>query len=741
MDTRYDHLKLEPETEKAWENSGFFNPDNLHAKGKPFTIIMPPPNANGSLHIGHALFVTVQDIMIRYQRMKGRKALWLPGADHAGFETQVVYNKKLEKEGRSFWEMPKGQLYQEIKEFTLTNKKYMEGQLKKLGASCDWSREKFTLDEDIKEVVYGTFKKLYEDKLVYRAERPVNWCVKHQTTLSDLEIKHEERIDKLYYIKYMVADSDEFIEVATTRPETIPADIAVAVHPKSKWNRFIGKKVLNPMTGNELPVVSDLAVELDFGTGALKITPYHDSVDFAIWNAHKSEITETPISIIDRYGKLTVEAGAELAGLKVKEAREKSAEILNDKFSRDPEDYNHQVAVCYKCGSTIEPRVMMQWFVKMTESPKGKNKKSLRDLAVQAVKSKKIKFVPVRFEKEFMRWMNELRDWNISRQIVWGIRIPVWYCDEQKNDACRKVDGIVISDEHPNSCPHCGSHNLRAEEDVFDTWFSSGQWPFATLMSKTGDFKKFYPTDVMETGWDILFFWVARMMMFGLYRTGKIPFKTVYLHGLVRDKDKQKMSKSKGNVVNPLEVAEVYGTDAVRMSLVVGSTAGNDPIVSEDKIRGYRNFTTKVWNAARFVLMDYKKSGVKPKFTAKDKKNIRDMESAKNKVARYIDKYDFNHAAETAYHYFWHTFADVVIEESKSRIKTEAKEGQPQQDLNKADSSRREADSAAAQETLLKILVESIKMLHPFMPFVTEEIWKNIPEEAKKRDLLLVEPW
>ncbi|MFA5158873.1 MAG: valine--tRNA ligase, partial [Patescibacteria group bacterium] len=591
LSSQYDSKQIEDDIYKLWENSGYFNPDNLPARHKkPFTIIMPPPNANGSLHIGHALFVTLEDIMIRYQRMQGKKTLWLPGADHAGFETQVVYNKKLEKEGRSFWDMPREQLYNEIKDFTLANKKYMEGQLKKLGASCDWSREKFTLDENIKQVVNETFEKLYNDGLVYRAEKPVNWCTKHQTTLSDLEIKYEERLDKLYYIKYKLADPssknsgqvDEYLEVATTRPETIPADIAIAVHPKSKWAQYIGKKVLNPLTKKEIPVISDMAVDLTFGTGALKITPFHDAVDFAVWQNHKNEIDIQPFSVINQYGKMSEEAGPELAGLKVKEARERSVELLRPNLVKEPEDYKHQVSTCYKCNTTIEPRVMMQWFVKMTEAPKGKGKKSFRDLAVDAVKSKKIKFIPARFEKIFMHWMKNLHDWNVSRQIVWGIQIPAWYCQDMDNDICKKNNGIIVSAKNPEKCPHCNSNNLKQETDVFDTWFSSGQWPYATLMTtKPNDFKTYYPTDVMETGWDILFFWVARMIMFGLYRTGKIPFKNVYLHGLVRDKERQKMSKSKNNVINPLEVAEVYGTDAVRMALIVGSTAGNDPIISE----------------------------------------------------------------------------------------------------------------------------------------------------------------
>lgn len=725
LSPQYDSKQIEGNIYELWEKSGYFNPDKLPTRHKkPFTIIMPPANANGSLHIGHALFVTLEDIMIRYQRMKGRKTLWLPGADHAGFETQVVYNKKLEKEGRSFWDIPREQLYNEIKDFTLANKKYMEGQLKKLGASCDWSREKFTLDEDIKKVVIETFEKLYKDKLIYRAEKPVNWCTKHQTTLSDLEIKYEEKLDKLYYIKYKLADSsNEYIELATTRPETIPADIAIAVHPKSQWAKYIGKKVINPLTQKEIPVIGDMIVDLTFGTGALKITPFHDPVDFLVWINHKTEINSKPFSVINQYGKMTEQAGAELAGLKVKEARDKSVELLKNSLAKEPEDYKHQVSACYKCGTTIEPRVMMQWFIRMTEKPL-KGPKSLRDLAVTAVKSKKIKFTPTRFEKIFMHWMKNLHDWNISRQIVWGIRIPVWYCQEMKNENCKNNEGLIISDKNPEKCPFCQSNNLKPETDVFDTWFSSGQWPFATLMTaKQGDFKKFYPTDVMETGWDILFFWVARMIMFGIYRTGKIPFKDVYLHGMIRDKDRQKMSKSKNNVINPLEVAETYGTDAVRMALIIGSTAGNDPVISEDKIRGYRNFATKIWNASRFVLMNYKDIKIKPKLTITDKKNIKDLEKAKKKITQYLDKYDFNHAAETAYHYFWHTFADKVIEQSKPRLNSDNL-----------------ADAAAAQQTLITILTESLKLLHPFMPFITEQIFQILPTN-KNNSLLMIEKW
>jgi len=726
MDTRYDHKSAEEIIYKNWEESGFFNPDNLPGNGKPFTIIMPPPNANGSLHIGHALFVTIEDIMIRYFRMRGRKTLWLPGADHAGFETQVVYNKKLEKEGRSFSEMPKDKLYDEIKEFTLANKKYMGGQLRKLGASADWSREKFTLDMDIRDIVYETFAKLYKDGLIYRAPRPVNWCIKHQTTLSDLEIKYEESNDKLYFVKYRIADTNDFIEIATTRPETIPADIAVAVHPSSRLKKFIGKNVINPLTEQLLPVIGDISVDPEFGAGALKITPHHDPADFVIWEKNKNKIPLSPFSIINRYGKMTDSAGSHLAGLKIKDARDKAAEILGENLIK-AEDYSHQVARCYKCESIIEPQVMTQWFIRTTE-PLKKSGKSLRDLTVDAISSKQIKIIPSRYEKILMHWLSNLRDWNISRQIVWGIRIPVWYCNDKANKKCLSKNGIIISSSRPPECPYCKSQNLKAEEDVFDTWFSSGQWPFATLMTtKKDDFKKFYPTDVMETGFDILIFWVMRMIMLGCYRTKTIPFKYVYLHGLVRDKDRQKMSKSKGNVINPLEVAEIYGTDAVRMSLIMGNAAGNDPIISEDKIRGCRNFTTKIWNAARFVLMEgvnIDRSKNPPKLTSLDKKNIRDMEATKKKVARLIENFAFHHAAETAYHYFWHTFADCVIEESKIRLKSG--------DLQ---------DAYAAYNALLTMLVGSLKMLHPFMPFVTESIYQELPESVRQKKYLMIENW
>ena len=684
----YDPKKVEARIYNLWLRSGFFSPDKLPGKGtKTFTIIMPPPNANGSLHIGHAVFVTLEDIMIRYQRMRGKKTLWLPGADHAGFETQVVFDKKLEKEGRSRFQISREKLYQEMLQFTLENKKIMERQIKKLGASCDWSREKFTLDQDIIKVVHQTFEKLRKDGLLYKGKRIVNWCTKHQTSLSDLEVKHEERRDPLYYIKYGP------FTLATVRPETKFGDTAVAVHPRDKrYQKFIGKEIeaqglLGPF---KIEVIADESVDPQFGTGVVKVTPAHDPVDFEIGQRHNLEIKQ----VIGFDGKLNEKTGP-YSGLTVKEAREKVVRELAKMglIEKTDLDYRHQVAVCYKCGTAIEPVVSdNQWFIKTTEKPKS-GKYSLRDLAVKAVKEGKVKFIPRRFEKIFFYWMKNIKDWNISRQIVWGIKIP-----DKENIA----------------------------GDVFDTWFSSGQWPFATLMTtEKGDFKKFYPATVMETGWDILFFWVARMIMLGLYVTKKAPFRYVYLHGLVRDKDRQKMSKSKGNVIDPLGVIDIYGADALRMALVIGNTPGSDPIIYEEKIRGERNFTNKIWNASRFVLMNLSDFNPKtrPKLTKKDKKTLRYLKGFTKEITRLMESFRFYKAAEKIYHYFWHNFCDQIIEEQKPRL----------QGKDKKDRSR-------SQYLLLEILKTNLKLLHPFIPFITEEIYQKLPIKNKKK-CLMIEDW
>jgi len=694
----------EEEIYSLWEKSGFFNPDKLPGnRKKPFTIIMPPPNANGPLHFGHALFVTLQDLMIRFYRLAGRKTLWLPGADHAGFETQVVFDKRLEKEGRNRFLIPRNELWQEMYDFTQKNRQIMEGQMRRLGASCDWSRKKFTLDQDIIKRTQKSFVDFYRQGLIYRGSRIVNWCVKHQTTLSDLEVRYLERQDPLYYLKYGP------LTVATTRPETMFGDTALVVNPKDeRYLGYIGETVeIKTLLGKkQMKVVADEEVDPDFGTGVVKATPGHDSIDFEISLRHNLEIKQ----VIDKYGRLNELAGP-YRGLKIAEARERVVDDLKQAglISKIDPNYRHQVAVCYKCGSIIEPLVMPQWFLKM---------KPLAKEAAKVVKEKKIIFIPKRFEKVYFHWLRNIRDWNLSRQIIWGIRIPAWFCAD-----CGE---IAVSLKQPSRCRNCRSIKIEQDPDVLDTWFSSGQWPFLTLgFPDAKDYKTFYPTEVMETGYDILFFWVSRMIMLGLKRTGKVPFKRIYFNGLVRDQDRQKMSKSKGNVIDPLGIAETYGVDAVRMSLVIGNPPGADPVVSEDKIRGYRNFATKIRNAAKFVLVNYDVSlKTKPKFTREDKKNLANLEKIKKSVTKDIESFRFHQAGLKLYHYFWHTFADKILESSKPRIK-----------------STNAADKAASQTVLARILVECLIMLHPFMPYVTEEVYQSLSSPLKKQKLLLIETW
>lgn len=711
MDSRYNHKEVEPKIYKLWEESGFFNPDNLPDRHEePFTIIMPPPNANGRLHAGHALFITLEDIIIRYKRMQGFKTLWVPGADHAGFETQIVYEKKLEKEGRSRFQMEPDELFKEIMDFTLENKKYMEDDVRSLGASCDWSREKFTLDKDIIEKTQKTFIKMFNDGLIYRGNRIVNWCIKHQTSLSDVETESAEIKDaKIYNIKYGP------LTVATVRPETIFGDVAIAVNPNDeRYKKYIGDtiEVKNDVVNLSLKVIGDEYVDIDFGTGALKITPAHDPNDFEIGTRHNLE----PVIVIDQFGKLTERAG-KYAGQKILEAREN---IINDlkklglleemPYSGKADGDNTQIIkTCYKCNKTIEPRLMPQWFVKM---------KPLAELAMKAVEDKKIKFIPENYEKIFMYWMKNTTDWNISRQIVWGIKIPAKICDK-----CNT--GLPSSNETPvDTCPQCGG-KMREDTDTFDTWFSSGQWPlFALGYPDSKDFKNFYPTDVMETGYDLIFKWIPRMVIFGLYLADNVPFHTVYLHGLVNDEKGKKMSKSKGNVMSPIELTDKYGTDALRMALIVGNTPGTDLALSENKIKGYRNFGTKVWNIARFILTNYENLEEEPKLTEEDNKNLEEFTKLYEEVTELLDNYDFNQSSNTIYHYIWHTLADKIIEDYKPRLAEE----------------NNDADRAAAIYTLMKLLNGSLKLLHPFMPFITEEIWGLLPIKDKKTKLI-IEEW
>lgn len=695
----YNPKENEEKIYSYWEKNGFFKP-KIDKKQKPFTIIMPPPNANDNLHIGHARFVYVEDILVRYWRMKGRPTLWAPGADHAGIETQYVFEKKLAKEGKSRFDYDSKTLYKMIWDYVAENKGNMENQLRILGASCDWDREKFTLDPDIIKIVYNTFKKLYDDDLIYRGERVVNYCTKCGTAFSQLEINHEERNDELYYLDY------GNITIATTRPETIFADVAVAVNPKDKrFKNLVGKIATVPLIGREVPIIADNMVEVEFGTGALKITPAHDATDFEIGQRHNLPL----ITIINKQGKM-INVPENFAGMKPKPARVLAIEELKKAgLLVKTEPLKHTVATCYRCGSTIEPLLEDQWFVRVAP---------LAKLALRAIEDKKTRFAAKKFEKIAMHWLTNLRDWNISRQIVWGMRIPAWYCDECK-------EWTITEGEVPKHCTNCKKDHLTQDKDTFDTWFSSGLWPFAILKANSeSDFKYFYPTSVMETGADILPFWVIRMMMLGEYVTGQVPFEDVVFHGLVRDKHGVKISKSKGNVINPIEMVEKYGSDALRMALVWGTLVETDMSLSEDNIRGQKFFANKVWNASRFVMMnlsDYKNvpRGTLDNLSSKDKAIIKEFESTVKYVSSSIEKYKLNMAAERLYSFFWKNFCDEYIEDAKTRIK----EGKP--------------DKIAAQYTLDYVLKGSLKMLHPFMPFVTEAIWQNLGE----KEALIVSEW
>jgi valyl-tRNA synthetase len=697
MESRYDAKALESEIYRKWEESGYFNPDVLVEKeavskdAEPFTIIMPPPNANGSLHAGHALFLTMQDIMTRFARMQGRRALWLPGADHAGFETQIVYEKKLEKEGRSRFGMDPQELYAEILDFTLANKSHMEGQIRSLGSSCDWSREKFTLDPEIVKQVQATFKKMFEDGLIYRGARIVNWCSKHQTSLSDVETEFKEKKEPFYYFQY-----GPFV-ISTSRPETKFGDKYVVMHPSDERYKAYehGQKIgpfewiTGPATAT---VIKDEAIDMEFGTGVMTITPWHDATDFEIAQRHGLDKEQ----IIDFYGKLLPIAG-EFAGMKIAEARPKIVAKLAEKglLVKTDEAYEHTVRVCYKCETPIEPQIKDQWFVKM---------EPLAKLALDAVARKELRFVPERYEKVFTYWMEHTIDWNISRQIVWGIPIPAKICEK-----CGA--GTADLDDSIKTCSACGG-DMRKETDTFDTWFSSGQWPFLTLgYPEHKDFDLYYPTDVMETGGDLIFKWVPRMVFMSLYMTGKTPFHTVYLHGLVNDAKGKKMSKSKGNVMDPLVITDKYGTDALRMALIVGNPPGAEMALSEDKVRGYRNFATKIWNAARFVLMSRPEGFTEgaPKNAAQEASLKELLEQVKPDIAKHFLNFEYHLAAEKAYHYFWHTFADVLIEREKEILKN----GTPE-------------EKAASYEMLETILLESLTILHPFVPFVTEAVYEKL---------------
>lgn len=696
MDKAYDHSKVEESIYNKWEKEGYFAPE-VNPNGKPYSIILPPPNANGSLHFGHAMMV-LEDILIRFKRMQGFSALWVPGADHAGFETQFVFEKRLQEKGKTRFDYDRDTLYTMIWDYVQENKGGMEDQLRKLGFSLDWTRAKFTLDEDIVKVVHKTFKKMFDDGLVYRSERLVNYCTFDGTSFSDLEVEYVERKSPLYYIKYGP------LVLATTRPETKFGDTAVAVHPEDeRYKKYIGttldiETVLGPA---KILVVADEMVDPEFGTGVVKITPAHDFNDFEVSQRHNLPLKQ----VIGYDGKMNDHAG-KFAGLYARQARKAIVEEMQTKglIEKIDEDYTHRVGLCYKCKNIIEPLPREQWFVKV---------EPLANKALDAVASNEISIYPSNFETHYRQWLKNLRDWNISRQIVWGIRIPAW-----RN--IHTGEWMVTDGEAPEG------GEWEQDTDTFDTWFSSAQWPFATLQTtKEGDFEKFYPTSVMETGYDILRAWVSRMVMMGYYVTGQKPFSDIVLHGLVNDPLGKKMSKSKGNVVNPLEVVEQYGADAVRFALVYGTALGHDQALSYPKLDAMRKFTNKLWNMGRFIEMKkpedsqhsvhYSLSELeKLAQHTNDKLMVKKVRELVDDVTRLLNKYDFNHASQNLYDFAWHEFADVYIEDVKNRM---------------------DENTFVILNSLFLIL---LKLLHPFMPFVTEEINKQL---KLTEDMMIISQW
>jgi len=741
MDSKFDHKIVEKDIYDQWERGGFFAPDPK-AKGRPFTIVLPPPNASGKMHMGNVLMIAIEDLMIRYHRMKGNPTLWIPGTDHAGFETQITYERELKKQGKSRFEFDRQTLYQNIWEFVQNNKSQIEGQIKQMGASVDWSRYTFTLDPHVISTVYETFAKMHKEGLVYRDNYMVNYCPKCGTTFADLEILHEDRVGKLFYVKYKLVGKDEYIVVATTRPETIMLDTHMAVHPdNSKTKHLIGAKVENPLTGKEMEIITDSFVDPEFGTGIVKMTPAHDKTDYEVAKRHN-----LPLIIgIGMDGKMTLEAG-KYVGKSVFTARKEVVEELQEKdfIEKINDKYETAVTVCYKGGHDIEPMILPNWFVKV---------ELLKKPALEAVESGKVKIFPEWRKITYTKWMEEMRDWPISRQVVWGIRIPVWYPVEknpelqvtflakdkavvtgQLGELLKKYsfaeirDGLqtliapkgsvgVVSVESP-------SGDYLQETDTFDTWFSSGHWPLVTLKyPDSEDFKKFYPTSVLETGWEIIRFWVSRMIMFGIYLTGEPPFEYVYLHGMVRAADGRKMSKSIGNVINPDEYMEQYGVDALRMGLIAGTATGKDFSFPKDKIVGYRNFGNKLWNMARFFLMMsegkeipwYDPSSPLAMLGAEDKEILKKLNETITSVDKLIAEFRFAEAGETIYHYMWDEVAAIYLEHIKNRT-----------------------DLEVALPVLRHIILTGLKLLHPFMPFVTEAIWKELNPES---GMLIVAKW
>ncbi len=702
----YDPQEVEDRTYRFWLEKKYFHAVRDPQK-KPYTIVIPPPNITGQLHMGHALDETLQDILIRWRRMQGYCALWVPGTDHASIATEAKIVEAMRKEGITKEQIGRDAFLERAWDWKKQYGGRIVEQLKKLGSSCDWDRERFTLDEGCSKAVREVFVRLYEKGLIYRGERIINWCPHCKTSISDAEVEFEERDGFFWHLRYPFKDGSGYLELATTRPETMLGDTAVAVHPEDeRYQKLIGKTLILPLVGREIPVIADEYVERDFGTGVVKITPAHDPNDFEVGLRHHLEV----INVMNDDGSIS-ENGGKYAGMPGLEARKQIvADLKEQGFLVRVEPIKHNVGSCYRCGTIVEPRVSKQWFVKM---------KPLAEPAIEAVKSGKTQFIPDRYSKIYYHWMENIRDWCISRQLWWGHRIPAWYCQD-----CGET---VVAREDPHVCPKCGGTHLKQDPDTLDTWFSSALWPFSTLgwPDKTPDLDYFYPTDTLVTGYDIIFFWVARMIFSGVEQMGETPFHTVLIHGLVRDEQGRKMSKSLGNGIDPLKVIDQFGADALRFTLATGNSPGNDMRYSPDKVEASRNFANKIWNAARFILMNLEghdvPNSLPEELTVADKWIVDSFNRTAKEVTENLEHFELGIAVQKLYDFLWDEFCDWYIEISKIR-------------LNSGD----EEAAQNARRVLVWVMSSTMQLLHPFMPFITEEIWQALPHSGES---VMVSKW
>lgn len=703
----YEPREVEGRVYEMWEKNGCFegrrDPDK-----RPFTIVMPPPNVTGQLHMGHAMDCTLQDILIRFKRMQGYAALWVPGTDHAGIATQIKVEEELRKsEGLTRYDLGREKFLERVWDWKHKFGNRIVEQQKKLGASCDWSRARFTMDEGLSNAVRHVFVSLYNKGLIYKGSRIINWCPHCVTALSDAEVEYKEKPGHLWHIRYPIAGEEgRYVTVATTRPETMLGDTGVAVNPEDgRYRDIVGKKCILPLVNKEIPIVADAYVDMEFGTGCVKMTPAHDPNDFEVGLRHNLE----SIRVLDDNGKV-VEGYGRYSGMDRYEARKAIvADLEEGGYLVKVEEHTHNVGTCYRCGTDVEPITSAQWFVKM---------EPLAREALRVVNDGEVKFVPDRFSKIYTNWMENVHDWCISRQLWWGHRIPAWTCED--------CGGMTVSETDPTECQHCHSHNIKQEEDVLDTWFSSALWPFSTLGwpdESSEDFKYFYPTDVLVTGYDIIFFWVARMIFSACEHTGKPPFHTVFIHGLVRDDKGRKMSKSLGNGIDPLEMADQYGADALRFNLITGNSPGNDMRFYTERCEAMRNFANKIWNASRFLMMNLTidRCELPDRLELEDKWILSKLNSVIPEVTENMERYELGVAAQKVYDFIWDSYCDWYIELTKTRLQGED-----------------EDSKLRAQQVLCYVLTETLKLLHPFMPFITEEIWQALPHSG---DYLMLQQW